>query len=320
MNHDLHTYMSQLGLWLESEYTRIRKSAKADPGTAGDEGEENWAQLLREWLPPTYRVVTKGQLLSADGGLSPQVDVIVLKPSYPLSLENRKKYLLGGVAAAFECKLTLRRSHVPATVKRIAAIKRMESAQIGSPYRELMSQPICGLLAHSSELGAARAKPARMEAVSAAIVEADTIHVRHPREMTDLVCIADLASWGTSKEPLSDPKEELHPATRKARDPKGTPSTAYMCHGGQAGVFAEEDPQFGPLGIFLTELLVKLAWEDATLRPIASYFIGVEFSKASSGMSRHWPRSIYSLDLKRKLRLSRLAQELGWDEWAFSIE
>ena len=27
MNHDLHTYMSQLGSWLESEYTRIRKSA-----------------------------------------------------------------------------------------------------------------------------------------------------------------------------------------------------------------------------------------------------------------------------------------------------
>jgi hypothetical protein len=75
MNHDLRTYMSQLGSWLESEYARVRKSAKADQGTAGDEGEENWAQLLREWLPPTYRVVTKGQLLSGEGGLSPQVDV-----------------------------------------------------------------------------------------------------------------------------------------------------------------------------------------------------------------------------------------------------
>jgi hypothetical protein len=242
MNHDLHTYMSQMGLWLESEYTRIRKSAKADPGTAGDEGEENWAQLLREWLPRTYRVVTKGQLLSAEGGLSPRVDVIVLKPSYPPYLENRKKYLLGGVAAAFECKLTLRRAHVPATFKRIAAIKRMESAQIGTPYRELMSQPICGLLAHSSEWGAARAKSARMEAVSAEIDEADKIHVKHPREMTDLVCIADLASWGASKEPLSDPNEELHPATRKARDPKGTPSTAYMCHGGAGGSIRGRGP------------------------------------------------------------------------------
>jgi hypothetical protein len=320
MNHDLHIYMTQLGSWLDSEYTRIRKSAKADPGTAGDEGEENWAQLLREWLPPSYRVVTKGQLLSVEGGLSPQVDVVVLKPSYPLYLENRKKYLLGGVAAAFECKLTLRKANVSDTVKRIAAIKRMESAQIGTPYRELMSQPICGLLAHSSEWATARGRSAGMEAVSTAINGADTIHVKHPREMIDLICIADLASWGAVKEPLSDPKEEWHPETRKTRDPKGTPSTAYMCHGGQAGVFAEEDLQFGPLGIFLAELLVKLAWEDATLRPIASYFIGVEFSKASSGISRHWPRSIYSPELKRKLRLSRLAQELSWDEWAFSIE
>jgi len=32
---------------IEEEYNRIRKRAYEDPGTAGDQGEENWAELLR---------------------------------------------------------------------------------------------------------------------------------------------------------------------------------------------------------------------------------------------------------------------------------
>jgi hypothetical protein len=47
MTHDLHDYVSQLSRKMEAEYARIRKTAAADPGTAGDEGEENWAQLPR---------------------------------------------------------------------------------------------------------------------------------------------------------------------------------------------------------------------------------------------------------------------------------
>jgi hypothetical protein len=108
MSHDLHDYISQLGLKLDAEYRRIKKFSRDNPATAGDEGEENWAQLLRDWVPPTYSVVTKGHLIDEQGTLSPQIDVIVLKPSYPPSLHNKKKYLLAGVAAAFECKLTLR--------------------------------------------------------------------------------------------------------------------------------------------------------------------------------------------------------------------
>jgi hypothetical protein len=78
MNHDLHSYMHQLSAKMDAEYARIRKSARADPGTAGDEGEENWAQLLRDWLPSNYHVVTQGQLMDDQGRLSGQVDIIVL--------------------------------------------------------------------------------------------------------------------------------------------------------------------------------------------------------------------------------------------------
>ncbi|WP_198148432.1 DUF6602 domain-containing protein, partial [Elstera litoralis] len=81
--HDLHVFMDQITEEMMSEYNRIYAKAAADPGTAGDEGEENWATLFRDWLPPAYQVRTKGRLINPDGSMSPQVDVVILKPSYP---------------------------------------------------------------------------------------------------------------------------------------------------------------------------------------------------------------------------------------------
>ena len=53
--HDLEDFMKQVTSEMESEYQRIRSRALEDPGTAGDQGEENWAELLRDWLLPTYK-------------------------------------------------------------------------------------------------------------------------------------------------------------------------------------------------------------------------------------------------------------------------
>ena len=61
-SHDLYDFMAQISGEKSAEYQRIRKRATEDSGTAGDQGEENWAELLRDWLPPTYQVVTKGSM------------------------------------------------------------------------------------------------------------------------------------------------------------------------------------------------------------------------------------------------------------------
>jgi hypothetical protein len=47
--------------------------------------------------------VTKGRILTETGYASPQIDVLILHPSYPKILLDKKMYLSGGVAAAFEC-------------------------------------------------------------------------------------------------------------------------------------------------------------------------------------------------------------------------
>ena len=301
---------------MEAEYSRIRKRASADPGTAGDEGEENWAELLRDWLPPSYRVITKGRLLDEAGRESPQVDVLVLKPIYPAALHHKKKYLLSGVAAVFECKLTLERKHVYRAVETAAAIKGMTQKGEGTPYKELMTSPLFGLLSHAHSWAAKSA----VDTIDKHLSDADDRFVTHPREMLDLVCVSNLATWSTSKSPLADPALEVDPDHRLSRDPKGTPTASYMCYSGQSGFASGLSQNFSPLGVFLSELLVKLAWDDEPLRDLASYFLGVDFASTSVGQVRYWNRGIYSPALRRKLTLKTLRSVLSWDEWATSIE
>jgi hypothetical protein len=116
--HDIHEFLKFAQYELEFEYKRISERATEDPGTAGDQGEENWATLLRNWLPSYFYVVTKGRILTRNNYASPQVDVLVLHPSYPRILLGKKYYLAEGVAAAFECKTTLKANHVKDAVKR----------------------------------------------------------------------------------------------------------------------------------------------------------------------------------------------------------
>src|SRR5699024_11024499 len=111
-SNDLIDFMNSATQEIENEYIRIQKRATEDPGTAGDQGEENWATLLRNWLPSTFPIVTKGRILSEKGIASPQVDIIVLQPEYPKHLLDKKLYLAGGVLAAFECKVTLKANHI----------------------------------------------------------------------------------------------------------------------------------------------------------------------------------------------------------------
>ena len=147
-NHELADFMRDATLQMSSDYDRIQKRAVDDPGTAGDQGEENWATLLRCWLPPIYQVVTKGRILSDEGSAGPQVDVLVLSSAYPKALIDKKLYLAGGVLAAFECKVTLKAVHIRDLVEHSVLISRLTPRRKGSPLRELNSPIVYGLLAH----------------------------------------------------------------------------------------------------------------------------------------------------------------------------
>src|SRR5260370_8960948 len=87
--HDIHAFVFSCQKDIAEEYERIRHRAAEDPGTAGDQGEENWASLLRSWLPSYFHIVTKGRILTESSYASPQIDVLVLYPSYPRILLDK---------------------------------------------------------------------------------------------------------------------------------------------------------------------------------------------------------------------------------------
>jgi hypothetical protein len=177
---------------MQSEYDRIRGRTQEDPGTAGDEGEETWAALLRDWLPESYRVVTRGRLLAANGSAGPQLDVLVLRPGYPIRLINKKLYLVGGVAAVFECKNTLTAAHVKNAFLQARAINGLSSERSGTPFMEAVPERYFGVLAHSASWTSV---PDDQRSHVDGLLQQGLTEVAGMKNCPSLICVADLGCW-----------------------------------------------------------------------------------------------------------------------------
>jgi len=309
--HDLFEFMRQVSIEMSAEYDRIQMRAAEDPGTAGDQGEENWAELLRGWLPHTYEVVTKGRIISQEGVTSPQVDVVVLKSAYPKKLLSKKLYLAAGVAAAFECKTTLKASHIPEAVQNCVTIKSLYPNRTGTPYKELHSPVVYGLLAHSHSWKGESSTPE--ENIEKTLHEADELLVTHPRLQLDLLCVADLAAWTSSIFTFIGPRQvrdwsKLAPIY----GPNGSARSGYIGH---ARTDERQVEQFTPIGTLISFISQRLAWEDPWLRDIADYYRMTNIAGSGKGLMRMWPSSIYSEGVRPRVEAGGLSQGVQWDEW-----
>jgi hypothetical protein len=145
--HELEEFLRQHQAEIAAEYKRIYRRSTEDPGTAGDEGEENCAAVLRYWLPETYQVLTKGRIVFPDKTASPQIDVLVLRPGYPPRLVDKKLYLSSGVVAAFECKNTLKARQVADAAATALFVKSKIARRLVALQSELRAPLVYGLLA-----------------------------------------------------------------------------------------------------------------------------------------------------------------------------
>ena len=313
--HDLYDFMRQLSDEMAAEYDRIQKRATEDPGTAGDQGEENWAELLRGWLPSTYKVVTKGRIIGQDGRTSPQVDVLVLKSVYPEKLLNKKLYLAAGVAAAFECKTTLKAAHIEKAVKTCTEIKSLYPAREGTPYKELHTPIVYGLLAHSHSWKGPKSTPENN--IERKLRGSDKLHVSHPRLGLDLLCVSDLTTWTLFKVAQgirvayalsSDVRMELMEA--KARKL----NVALTSHIKHCPFPNEQVEHFTPIGSLISNLSKLLAWEDPALRGLADYYLDLKMPGSGDGYMRWWDDSVYSVAVRKRLETSDLYNK-DWGEW-----
>ena len=314
--HDLYDFMRQISAEMSAEYNRIQTRAAEDPGTAGDQGEENWAELLRDWLPRTCVVVTKGRIISQEGVTSPQIDVLVLKGSYPKKLLNKKLYLAAGVAAAFECKTTLKAAHIEAAMKTCVRVKELYPKRTGTPYKEVHAPVIYGLLAHSHVWKKENSSPE--ENIEQALSESDASFVTHFRLQLDLLCVADLASWTSSVMTFLGPRQVPDWSTMAPiYGPDGSAATAYVGHTRSQERQVEH---FTPIGVLISYLSQKLAWEDPSLRDLADYYRITNIAGSGMGALRTWPISIYSDVVRPRVESGMLTNGKPWDEWHVAFQ
>jgi hypothetical protein len=274
--------MRQVGAELSAEYDRIHARASEDPGTAGDEGESNWATLLTDWLPPNFHVVTKGRVLGTNGILSPQLDVLVLHPAYPQHLREKKVYLAGGVVAAFECKLTLRNEHFKKVGETCGMLRSLLKPRTGSPYEELHSPLIFGLLAHTCQMG-----PNPALTIGTKLQQILQL-CPHPRDVLGVLCVNDLSTWERTTLVVPGP-----PYVESALWPEMTSLYGWPVEGAVDVRYLTKQDE-SPILHLLGKLLQGIAWEFPDVRGIANYWRSlpsIETEESAVPGGRSWPLS-----------------------------
>lgn len=299
--HDLYDFFKKANNNIAEEYLRISRRVKEDPGTAGDQGEENWKELLESWLPSYFQIVTKGRIISDSGETGPQVDVIVLSPDYPKSLLGCKEYLAGGVVAAFECKITLRRQHISEMMEHSKKIKRLAINETGTPRKDLQSKIYYGILAHSHDWKKENSMP--KENIDKAIYEFDERYITHPIEMPDIICVADVGVWKTQK--------MIVPNYSNGRNFNGNfVMSTYVASDGYEDFYT-------PAGAYIFDFLENIAWQYPSVRNIVSYMRKLNLSGAGKGKMRLWSFDILTEDTRENLNL--LQNGGFWNEWGMVI-
>ena len=310
-NHALHDFMVQVTNEIASEYKRISSRATEDPGTAGDEGEANWAALFKSWLPAHFHVETKGRIMGLTGALSPQIDVLVLKPSYPQKLREKKIWLADGVAAAFECKNTLKTNHIAEAVQTAQVIKQLTSRKTGDLVKELRSGIIYGLLAHSHSWKSPKSKP--LEIVENAHNEASA-RVSHPSHLLDVICVADLGCWMNEVHVLPNQYKEF----LRLKPQQGATSDDWVimtCLMLSSFDDNSLDGGFTPIGRLIGHLTKLLALTDEQSRALAAYFGAVLLRGQAGGTTRTWSEDRLSKPVREKILERSHNDRDSWDGW-----
>jgi len=317
VRHDLQDFLEQDQTEIAAEYARIFRRSREDPGTAGDQGEENWAELLRQWLPPTYQVVTKGRVLFPDGTATPQIDVLVLRSTYPLRLLTKKLYLSSGVVAAFECKNTLTAKHVATAAVTAKMLKSNTYLRRGTVREELHAPPVYGVLAHSHAWKREESTPiSNVDEKVAEVLNGAT----HPSSLFDFICIADLAAW-TLVHLVECPWTYEDDKYRQFREkagalPDGDVMTGFFRYGSADYEPPAEAPN--PIAVLVSELLKRLAWDDPELIPLADYFRVAGITAAGTMDTRIFPLGVFSEEVQVRLHSHgpSTGPESYWDPWS----
>lgn len=172
---------------LNEELRKLEKRSKKfysrkDPGTAGDIAEIEISKLLIKIFSSGYRIKTKGIIRDIDGGLSPQIDILILDKDYPSELLSETTVSSESVLLAIECKLTLRKEELIKSIKTAQYLKCLNEKHRNNLTTNQIKY---GVFALSNEVRKSGRKPD--EAVME-IIEENIIRDK-PLGIIDFVCV-----------------------------------------------------------------------------------------------------------------------------------
>jgi hypothetical protein len=313
--HDFQEFMDLVKIQLSAGYFNISKRTKEDPGTAGDQAEEDWASFLREWLPATYQVVTKGRIINPEGIASPQIDILVLHPNYPKKLLAQKHYFSGGVVAAFECKLNARPSDIKRAFESASIIKKLISPSVGNPFDELYHSPFYGLLAHTTTI-----KDRVNNGVYGVINKYRTEFAEHPREMLDIICINTDSTYALKKYVfISNKASEYGREVLKEMNLKEAICTMYLMECEFEGLPSSPRNSTGfNLAALLCYVTTYMAYLDPSIRPFADFLNNIDGS-GGIGLYDYWNLNNLSSGVIEIIKKQGFSKD-GWSKWSEQFE
>ncbi len=279
-SHRVFEWFREIGEEIQADWERLHQQAESDPQRAGHGGEATWADHLGKWLPPQYDVATRKYILfEVEGAPEPrETDVVIYSPGYPRKLRGREEVLAGGVAAAFNVRLTLNADGVRDGVERAAEMRRHLKPRYETVRGELLGAYPVGLLAHSHDWKGESPR----DTMTDALRQRDQELAQHPRECLDFACVASLGAWVATASTWLDMGD-------------GPMVMTSM----QA---AHPELSAAPVGVFLTHLLRRLALADPTIQPMADGLQALETLAFGGGVGRQWkPADVFSEELLRHL-------------------
>jgi hypothetical protein len=287
------------------DHIRLHRDAPDDPQRAGHGGESTWVRVLEHWLPSAYQVVTRKYILPEIGNKKFETDIVVLHPSYPEPLRSQEEILAGGVAAAFNVKLTLDSAGIRDGIGRAVALRRALEQRNGTPRREMVPPFPVGILAHSHNWKAPASTP--IENISSRLWSLENELVGHPRETLDYLCVADLAMWSTLRRPYA----QRHEFDRNEDKQRQDEPVALLAMGhtrtGESSISA-----------LINNLYIRLSYFDPTLRPLAESLQLTNALGKPTGPIRLWDLgAVFSEPVLNQLPQSLRVLDPEWSKYFY---
>ena len=113
----------------ELEARLVRARSIAHPTAAGDEGEENWAEVIREFLPRRYEVARHRFVIDADGRMSDQQDIVIYDKLYAPTffvLGSTEYIPVESVYAVFEVKPRLTKRNMLYAADKVRSVRQLK--------------------------------------------------------------------------------------------------------------------------------------------------------------------------------------------------